>query len=212
MIKKSSERRWPFVISQVLAVVFHPVFLPVYGLLIIFNAPTFMVHLPYSMKKVIFMLAAVNMTVVPLAMLPLLKYRNIILSYNMETTRERLIPVSLGLVMYIITTVVFFSYQIPMLIKTFMLSATIASSILLVLTFRFKVSYHSAGMGGLMGAVLALSIRMGASLSGLLMALLFISAVVMTSRLYLRAHSPAQVYTGFLVGFVPFVVVMVYFG
>jgi membrane-associated phospholipid phosphatase len=205
------QKGWAFIGSQIMAVVFHPVFIPVYGLLLIFNAPTFMVHLPYQMKRVIFMLVAVNMTIVPLALLPLLRYRNIITSYRMETNRERVIPLSLGLIMYLVTTILLFNYQIPNLIKSFMLSATISSFLILMFTFRWKISIHSAGVGGIIAATMALSVRMGASLSWLLVVLIFLSGLVMMSRLFLKVHSPGQVYTGFLVGFIPFILIMLFY-
>lgn len=198
-------------LSRVLSVILHPVFMPLYGLLLIFNAPTFLVHLPYNIKRVIFLLAMVNMTVVPIAMLPLLRYRNLISTYSMESSRERVFPLTLGVLLYAVTTVIFYSYQIPVLIKSFMLAATVTSLILLVTTFWWKISIHSAGLGGLLATVMALSIRMGANLELLWIGLMLISALVMMSRLYLRVHSPAQVYTGFLAGFVTFLIIMVIF-
>ncbi|MEZ5011781.1 MAG: phosphatase PAP2 family protein [Bacteroidales bacterium] len=198
-------------LSQGLSVLFHPAFLPVYGLLLIFNAPTFMVHLPYDIKRIIFLMATVNMTVVPLALMPLLKYRNMITSYGMETTRERVIPLTLGVMMYTVTTIIFFTYQIPVLIKSFMLASTVTSFIILVITFRWKISIHSAGMGGLLATAMALSVRMNADLRWVVMAIIFLSGVVMASRLYLRVHTPAQVYTGFVAGFTVFMIVMTMF-
>lgn len=195
-------------LSRVLSILFHPVFLPVYGLLIIFNAPTFMVHLPYDIKKVIFLLATVNMTVVPLAMIPLLRYRNLITSYSMDSARERILPLSLGVMLYTVTTIIFYSYQIPVLIKSFMLAASVTSLLLLVITFKWKISIHSAGLGGLLATVVALSIRMSANLAPLWIVMILLSGLVLMSRLYLRAHSPAQVYTGFFTGFTSFIIIM----
>lgn len=207
-MEEKKGRALPGFLAQLLSVLFHPVFMPVYGLLLIFNAPTFMVHLPYNIKRVIFLLATVNMTVVPLAMMPLLRYRNLITSYNMENARERVIPMTLGVMMYTVTTIIFYSYQIPLLIKSFMLAASVTSFILLVITFRWKISIHSAGMGGLLATVMALSLRMGAGLTEIWLVLVFLSGLVMMSRLYLRGHNPMQVYTGFATGFITFIVIM----
>jgi len=207
-MEEQKEKMTLNLLSQVISVVFHPVFLPVYGLLIIFNAPTFMVYLPYDIKRVIFLLATVNMTVVPLALIPLLRYRNLITSYSMESASERIIPLSLGVLLYTVTTVIFYSYQIPVLIKSFMLAASVTSLILLVITFWWKISIHSAGLGALLATVMSLSIRMEARLATLLIVMILLSGLVMTSRLYLRAHNPSQVYGGFVTGFAAFIIIM----
>jgi len=195
-------------ISTIVSVAFHPVFMPVYGLLVIFYAPTFMVHLPDPMKRVIFLLASINMTVVPLAMMPLLKYRNVIRSYQMEMRNERIIPLALGTMMYIITTVIFYSYQIPVLIKSFMLAASISATLILIITFNWKISVHSAGMGALLATSIVLSLRMRTNLIAIWIPLLALTGLIMSSRLYLSSHRPSQVYAGFLLGFITVFVVM----
>lgn len=195
-------------LSTVLSLIFHPVFIPVYGLLIIFYSPTFMVHLPAQLKRIMFLLAAINMTVIPLAMMPLLKYRNIISSYHMDARSERIFPLALASMMYIVTTIIFYSYQIPLIIKSFMLAAAITSVMILLTTFFWKISVHAAGMGALLATAVVLSLRMRTDLSVVLIPLLLISGMVISARLYLSSHRPAQVYTGFLLAFVTVFLVM----
>ena len=199
------------VISNIISIVFHPVFLPVYGLLIIFNAPTFMVHLPAELKRVIFLLATINMTVVPLAIMPFLKHRNVIKSYTMDSRQERIIPLSIGVMMYIVTCVIFYSYQIPQLIKSFTLAASVTSVIILLVTFRWKISAHGAGMGALLATVVVLSIKMMANLSVLWIPLLVLSGLVLSARMILKSHKPSQIYLGFITGFFPVFTVMMIF-
>ncbi|MBN1387184.1 MAG: phosphatase PAP2 family protein [Bacteroidales bacterium] len=193
------------VASQILAAIFFPGFMPVYGLLIIFNAPTFFAYdlaVRYgSLKGVILLLAFVNMTVVPVALMPLLRYRNIISSYSMNTRTDRLVPLAIGSLMYLITTIIFYSFQIPGIIKSFILGTTILSVLILAITLRWKISVHSAGLGSLMATVMALSVRMYANLAAIWIPLILISGLVMASRLYLNSHNPPQIYAGFALGF-----------
>ncbi len=198
-------------LSKILSLIFHPVFMPVYGLLVIFYSPTFMVHLPAGMKRIMFFLAAINMTVVPLAMMPLMKFRNIIKSYHMDTRGERIIPLALGSMMYVVTTIIFYSYQIPVIIKSFMMAAALTSVILLVINFFWKISIHAAGMGALLATAVMLSLRMRTNLFVILIPLLILSGLVMSARLYMSSHRPAQVYAGFLLAFFTvFFVMMIY--
>lgn len=201
--------------SQILAVIFFPGFLPIYGLLIIFNAPTFFAYeleVRYgSLKGIILLLAFVNMTVVPVALMPLLKYRNIISSYNMNTRSDRVVPMAIGSLMYLVTTIIFYSFQIPEIIKSFVLATTIVSILILIITFKWKISIHSAGMGSLLATVMALSVRMYANLAVLWIPLIFISGLVLASRLYVNSHNPPQIYSGFALGFLTLWLVLVVF-
>jgi len=209
MMAEKSVAKLVRVSAVILSVIFHPAFLPVYGLLIIFSAPTFLYYIPYDIKRIIFLLATVNMTIVPLALMPFLKYRNLISSYSVDTRTERVVPLGIGSMMYMITTFIFCSYQIPGLIKSFMLGASIGSFLLLVITFRWKISIHAAGAGGLLGSVMTMSIRTNANLVVFWIPLIIVAGLVMSARLILGSHTPAQVYAGFLIGFFSFFLTMI---
>ena len=201
--------------SQILSVIFFPGFLPIYGLLIIFNAPTlFSYELAArygSLKGIILLLAFVNMTVVPVAFMPLLKYRKVISSYSMNTRTDRIIPMAIGSLMYIITTIIFYSFQIPGIIKSFILASTIIALLILIITLKWKISIHSAGLGSLLAAVMALSIRTYSDLTRIWVILIIFSGLVMAARLYLNSHKPSQVYSGFALGFIIMWLTMVIF-
>lgn len=200
------------VLSQILSIVFFPGFIPVYGLLILFYSPTVFAYeldVRYGdLKRIIFLLAFINMTVVPLAAMPLLKFRNIISSYSMNVRGERLIPLGIGCIMYVITSVIFYSFHVPELIKTFVLAATIASLLILLITTKFKISLHAAGMGSILATVMVLSLRMYVNLIYLWLPLILLAGMVMAARLYLKSHRPIQIYSGFLLGFITFWFVM----
>jgi len=191
--------------SQILSVIFFPGFLPIYGLLVIFNAPTLFaweLAVRYgSLKGIILLLAFVNMTVVPVAIMPLLKYKGIISSYTMNTRTDRIIPLAIGAVMYLATTIIYYSFQIPEIIRSFVLASTILALLITIITVKWKISVHSAGVGSLLATVMALSVRMFADLTVLWIIILLLSGMVMSARLYLNSHKPTQVYAGFSLGF-----------
>jgi membrane-associated phospholipid phosphatase len=57
------------------------------------------------------------------------------------------------------------------------------------------------GVGGITGAILAISYRLQSDIQLSFFSILLIAGFVGYARLKLNAHTPAQVYTGFLVGF-----------
>jgi membrane-associated phospholipid phosphatase len=151
------------------------------------------------------------MTVVPVAFMPLLKYRKVISSYSMNTRTDRIIPMAIGSLMYIITTIIFYSFQIPGIIKSFILASTIIALLILIITLKWKISIHSAGLGSLLAAVMALSIRTYSDLTRIWVILIIFSGLVMAARLYLNSHKPSQVYSGFALGFIIMWLTMVIF-
>lgn len=201
--------------SQILSVIFFPGFLPIYGLLIIFNAPTLFAYelaVRYgSLKGVILLLAFVNMTVVPVAIMPLLKYKNIISSYSMDIRSDRIVPMAVASLMCLVTTIIFYSFRIPGIIQSFILATTILSILILLITLKWKISIHSAGLGSLLAMVMALSVRMFADLAVLWIPLILITGLVMAARLYLKSHTSTQIYAGFALGFITMWLVMVVF-
>jgi membrane-associated phospholipid phosphatase len=73
--------------------------------------------------------------------------------------------------------------------------------ITLIVNLKWKISAHMIGLGGVTGAITAISQKFSIDLLFVLLLLIFISGIVGWARLYLYAHKPSQVYTGFVVGF-----------
>lgn len=188
--------------AWIVSVVFHPVLLPLYGLMLIFNIPALLSFLPGPARRIIFIMVLVNTVILPIAMLPLLKLRNVISSYRIETRTERIIPLLTTALMYLVTSVMVFRLQLPALIKVYMFSAACVVLATALLNFRWKISVHAVGAGAMLATVMMISFRIYAGNIWVLVAVIFLSGLVMTSRLWLRAHTPAEVYSGFVTGFV----------
>ncbi len=80
------------IIAKTISLIFHPLLIPLYGLLIIFSAPTLIGYLPYTVKKTLFILLLINNVLLPFSFIPYFKIRNIISSWKLDSRRERIIP------------------------------------------------------------------------------------------------------------------------
>src|SRR5665811_953596 len=80
----------PDKLAKIVSIVFHPLFMPLYGLAILLSAPTFLKYLPVDAKRVLFMVMLIDNVFLPLALLPFLRYRNLISSYNFDDRKERI--------------------------------------------------------------------------------------------------------------------------
>ena len=188
-------------LAGAVTIIFHPVFLPLYGLYLLFNIPALLVFLPGQVRKVIFLMVLVNNVILPLLLLPIFKLRGIITSYDLENRSERIIPLMTASLMYFVTAIMIYRFQLPGMVKAFLFSSACVVLATALLNFRWKVSVHAVGVGAMVAAVLVLSFRMYAGMPGIVAIVFIVSGLVLSSRLWLRAHTPEQIYTGFLAGF-----------
>jgi hypothetical protein len=188
--------------AWIVTVLFHPVFLPLYGLLLMFNIPSLLVFMPGNIRRVLFLMVLANNVIMPLALLPLFKIRGIISSYRIESRSERVIPLMSTSVMYFISAIMIFRFQLPGVVKSFMFAAACVVFISALINFRWRVSIHATGVGAMVATTLLLSFQMYSGIIWIVALAFLVSGLVMTSRLWLNAHSPREIYSGFFLGFV----------
>jgi len=189
-------------VTNVVTILFHPVFLPLYGLFLLFSIPELLVFLPGSVRRIIYLLVLSNNVIMPLALLPLFRVKNMISSYRLETRAERIIPLLSTSLLYFITAFMVFRFQLPGVIKAFLFSASCVVFTTALVNFRWKVSVHSVGAGAMVATVLVLSFKLYSGHVWVIAAVFLISGLVMASRLYQSAHTPGHVYAGFFLGLV----------
>jgi hypothetical protein len=189
-------------LAKIVSVVFHPLFMPLYGLAILMSAPTFLRYLPVEAKRILFMVVTINNVFIPLSLLPFLRYRNIISSYHISDRRERIIPLLTASILYCTTSFIVFRFQVPFFLKSFIFATSVVAIVLSMINFWWKISIHAAGAGALTATVIALAFRMHTPLTFYLLAVILVSGVILSARLKLNSHNPAQVWTGFLTGLI----------
>lgn len=81
--------------------------------------------------------------------------------------------------------------------------ATIALVLVTLINYRWKISAHLTGLGGLLGGILAYTYNYAQPLPIITITILLVVALLlMYARLYLNAHTPGQVVAGFLLGII----------
>lgn len=189
-------------LAKIVSIVFHPLFMPLYGLIILLTAPTFLMYLPIETKRILFNVVLINNVFIPMALLPFFRFRNIISSYHIDDMKERIIPLLTTSILYCTTSFIVFRFQIPFFLKSFIFATSIVSIIVSMINFWWKISIHAVGAGALTATVFSLSIKIYTPLTLYLLAVILASGLVLSSRLRLNSHEPSQVWIGFLTGFI----------
>lgn len=187
-------------IARIVSVIFHPVFMVLYGLTILLTAPTFLGYLPAGIKKILFLVVLINNVFLPLGLLPFFIYRKIISSYDIDDRNERIIPLLTAAILYCTTSYIIFRFQIPFILKSFIFATSALSIVVAVINFWWKISVHSVGAGALTTTIVVLSVKMQAPLTLFVVLSLLLSGLILSSRLILNTHNQSQVWLGFLTG------------
>jgi hypothetical protein len=188
--------------AKVISVIFHPLFIPLYGLMIIFFSPTLFQYLPFRVKEILFFIFAVNNLLIPVSLIPFFRYRHLMASSGSGEKGEKIIPLSTVSLLFLVTSFIMFRLHIPVFLKAYSYSLTFLSIFLLIINLKWDISLHSAGGGALTALVIVLSLRMSSGLPWLIVSSLLVSGIILSSRLKLNIHKPSEVYSGFLLGFV----------
>ncbi|MCU0363500.1 MAG: phosphatase PAP2 family protein [Bacteroidales bacterium] len=194
--------------ARIISIVFHPLFMPVYGMLLVFSAPTLFGYLPFQVKRLLVLIVLINNVMLPAALLPLFKYRQIISSWAIEKRSERVIPLLMTTLLYASTSFIIYRFPLPEFLKSFIIAAFFVSLAVTVVNFWWRISIHSAGAGALVGMVIILSFRMFTPLALHIAGTVAAAGLVMSSRLFLNSHSPSEVWTGFFTGLAVLILVM----
>ena len=170
-------------------------------LFIVFNTDSYIqLATPVKQQNIIYALVVVTTLLIPVFVSFLLLRNGWISSFQMETAQERRFPYLITCTCYFFTFYFLKQQRISSLIYLLFLGATLALLLTILINLRWKISAHMVGIGGVIGALMGISVRLGLDYRMLLLTLIFISGITGTARMLMKAHSPAQIYSGFLVG------------
>jgi len=169
--------------AKIISIIFHPLFMPVYGMLILFYiSGTFLSFLPVMVKFYI--------------------SQKVIKSIHMDTSRERIIPLTMNSIFFYLGFYLLNKLQVPDLIKMYVFASFSVGVVTLLVSLKWKISIHMIGIGGLTGAILSISWHLGVDMKGVWMGLILCGGLIGFARLELNKHTPVQVYSGFFIGLI----------
>ncbi len=217
-------------IANIVSVVFHPLFLPTYVLILL------MVIDPYPFgffdmgnKNAGLLIIRVFFStfLIPGMAIFMMKMLGLISSFEMKNKQERIVPyiVSGIFFLWIFKTLVDYPKIHPLFVS-FLLGATISLFLAFFINLFSKISIHTVGIGGVLGLLLLMMMFTNyppfvfnfgvigiyqVNMLALFLIGILIAGLVGTVRLYLDAHNSADLWGGYLVGFIGQLMAFSYF-
>ena len=187
--------------ARVLSMVFTPFYLSLVGLIALFTF-SYLSLMPWAYKLTVLALVYMFTILVPTLLIHF--YRN----YHGWTLIElgkkerRVVPYLLSIVSYFVCYYVMHRFNIPHFMSNILMAALVIQILCALINVWWKISTHTAAIGGVTGALQAFSMIFGFNPIGWLCVVIILAGMVGTSRMILRQHSLRQVCYGFLLGLV----------
>ncbi|MGB4205785.1 MAG: hypothetical protein WBJ84_09245 [Bacteroidales bacterium] len=189
-------------IAKIVSVVLHPLLLPTYTIIILFNLHAyFSLIIPNKVKWFIGSFVFLTTGLLPLLFTFIMARTGLVRNLLMNQREERLWPFMVTALFYYLAYYLLGQLEISAVYSLFMLGAFISLVIGLIVSFFWKISAHMIGMGGITGAFIGLSFTMMIDMPMLIIILILLSGITGFARLKLLAHNPAQIFFGYLTGF-----------
>lgn len=118
----------------------------------------------------------------------------------MDSQKERILPLFLAVISYGILYYFIRKSNLPFIIDRMVLGGVMSVALCFIITFFWKISLHMAGVGALLGMLIAVSYRIGIDLADYVIIVSLCAGLTGFARLQTSSHSSLQVYAGFLAG------------
>lgn len=191
----------PARLAHAVSWVLHPFLLPVYTITLLLTITSFALF-PANVKYYLLWVILLYAVLIPVLALGVLRSLGRISSYRVDDRRERLLPLLIGAVCYLLCALTLAKIPSVVFLRKFMVAAACCEVMCLIVSLRWKVSLHLTGMGAVVALFVVMNIvGVGTMLLPLSVAILGAGALA-SARLYLGCHNPAQVLAGFGGGFI----------
>lgn len=190
-------------IARIISYAFHPLLMPVYAFLLLFNMDAYFASvLSFKGKLIILSFIFLSTFVFPSLFTFILYKRNFISSMHLEKKEDRNLPFIFTIIFYYGAYYMLKNNEgIPAIYLILMLVSTLMIIVVFFVNLKYKISIHSLSIGALNGLLIGVAYRFQLDLSYTIVFSILIAGIIAFSRLALGAHRSSEIYTGFLIGF-----------
>jgi hypothetical protein len=190
-------------LAQIAAYLLHPIFIPVYLIIFLMEAePVMSLYFNGDMKWRFSVALLVNVVAGPIISMWLLKRAGKISSLMMPELKGRSLAFLVTMAWYLLTYTLVQRIGLPIVTKALFIGLIITLGVMALVSMKHKTSAHLAALGGVLGVILWMFMFYGIWQLNWFMILVMITALQASFRLYLDAHRPAEVLSGWLIGLI----------
>tara|TARA_B100000315_G_scaffold258837_1_gene312395 strand:- start:6749 stop:7339 length:591 start_codon:yes stop_codon:yes gene_type:complete len=176
-------------VSQIISILFNPLI----NSTITFSILSIYSELITNQKLFIVSISILFSSIIPITYAIYLKNKMVIKTLDIDKKQNRILPLSVGIVSYLIGFILLFLLNAPNIIQGLMFCYGTNTIIILIITIKWKVSLHSTAISG---PLVALNYHFG----NVIIPFYILIPIVSLSRVILGKHNIPQVVVGALIG------------
>ena len=190
-------------LAQIAAYLLHPIFIPVYLIIFLMEAePVMSLYFNGDMKWRFSIALLINVVAGPIISMWLLKRAGKISSLMMPELKGRSLAFLVTMAWYLLTYTLVQRIGLPIVTKALFIGLILTLGVMALVSLKHKTSAHLAALGGVLGVILWMFMFYGIWQLNWFMILVMITALQASFRLYLNAHRPDEVLSGWLIGLI----------
>lgn len=187
--------------AHILSYLFHPLLMLTYGVTLALTC-TFLTIYPLKMKGIIIGGTFLSTAIFPAVFISLLVWSGAAKDIELSRQRDRTLPYLIFIICVLSCAFFLHKMLMPVWILAMLFGTCVALVVALCVNFFWKISAHSIGIGGLTGGIMGTAKILLINPYWAFIVVILIAGALCAARIYLKRHTPMQVYTGFCLGFI----------
>lgn len=187
--------------AHIYCLLFSPFYAPLWAFIWLFLY-SYLRLLPLAYKIFILVTVLMFTIVIPRVTINIFRKINKWTHWQLSHREHRYTPYLITIASYVACVILFTKINTAQFMLGILVATLVAGVLCGILNIWWKVSTHTAAMGGLTGTVVAFSYIFYFNPIPMMCIMLLLSGLMGTSRMILRQHSLSQVIGGFFIGFI----------
>ena len=195
--------------ARIVSMLFTPFYLPMLGLLTLFLF-SYMSLYPWAFKFRVLLIVYLFTIFIPTLLIHLYRRYQGWTLIELGQKERRMVPYVISILCYLGCIYLMDAQHIPHFMISIVIAALAVQIVCALINVVWKISTHTAAIGGYMGALFVIADAFGFNPIWWFCLLFVLAGLLGSSRMILRQHTLAQVITGCFIGFLTAVLAIIY--
>jgi len=187
-------------LAQIISLLLHPVLIPTLGFFLLFQSGFYFSYITWEAKRIVLIIVLFTTAVLPLLAMSIIamspRFR-----LSFENGNQRAMPLLFSSVFYYLGYILLSRLNAFPILKLMMIASVLVVIGLMIISLKWKISSHMAALGGLTGALLALSFRTGINPVWAIITVILATGLAGSARLILGKNNLWHLEAGYALGF-----------
>lgn len=186
--------------ARLVSMLFTPFYLPFIGMAALFLF-SYLNMFPWNYKLQVLFMVYLFTILLPTLLIHLYRRYQGWTLIELGHRERRMVPYVLSILCYFTCIYIMDHLHMPHFMRSIVIAALVVQIVCALINVWWKISTHTAAIGGVGGAIFSFSLYLGFNPVWWLCLVFLVAGLLGTCRMILRQHSLLQVVVGFWVGF-----------